>query len=426
MRVRSAAVVAAVVSLVVVDVLVPTPVMVSASGGEVVGSREFDPLGVLIASAGVDVPVGFQGDLTEGASGLVWMGARWFDPALGRFASRDSFAGRIGLPLSANRFAYGDGDPLGRWDPTGFSAEPVKLTLTNEPTTTWVESGPVSPRTGWSWSAALRGVWEGLSAPIVTVARVFAEPIVCVADKMTGESGHGCADTARAAADAVVHPVDTLDAMVSDCSMDVSRCVGSVLGGLVFSAGAGATVAKLSRSVSRLPDGSIGRLSPVGGSGQRSVLRPGHSSPMDTDDLGGIRGARLDQLDPRSVAPPDGGPQPLNSAHPNPTATNTADDFANWGGEFVDDAIRAPVTRPDFANMSTKIQRQMQTRGWTPELVDEAVLSGTNHPAVNKLGGANTPATRYVSPTTGQSVVIDNATGEIIQVGGPGFKYGVP
>ena len=83
----------------------------------------------------------------------------------------------------------------------------------------------------------------------------------------------------------------------------------------------------------------------------------------------------------------------------------------------------AAVARPDLANVSPKIQRQMQTRGWTPDLIDEAVTSGANYPAVNKLGGANTPATRYVSPTTGQSVVVDNATGEIIHVGGPGFKY---
>jgi hypothetical protein len=72
-------------------------------------------------------------------------------------------------------------------------------------------------------------------------------------------------------------------------------------------------------------------------------------------------------------------------------ATNTADDFANWDGEFADDAIRAPATRPDFANISAKIERQMQTRGWTPDLIDEAVTSGNKFPAVNKLGGANTP-----------------------------------
>ena len=42
--------------------------------------------------------------------------------------------------------------------------------------------------------------------------------------------------------------------------------------------------------------------------------------------------------------------------------------------------------------------------------------------AVNKANG--NPATRYVNPDTGQSVVIDDVTGQLIHVGGPGFKYG--
>ncbi len=104
-------------------------------------------------------------------------------------------------------------------------------------------------------------------------------------------------------------------------------------------------------------------------------------------------------------------------------AAKTGRNFDNYGGEFLDDAVRSPVVRPDVPGMSSKIQRQMGTRGWTPGLIDEAVLQGRAFPAVNKLGGANTPATRYVHPRTGQSVVIDNATGEIIQVGGPGFRY---
>jgi hypothetical protein len=29
-----------------------------------------------------------------------------------------------------------------------------------------------------------------------------------------------------------------------------------------------------------------------------------------------------------------------------------------------------------------------------------------------------------INPETGQSVVIDNSTGEVIHVGGPGFQYG--
>jgi gentisate 1,2-dioxygenase len=54
--------------------------------------------------------------------------------------------------------------------------------------------------------------------------------------------------------------------------------------------------------------------------------------------------------------------------------------------------------------------------------LQKAFDSGKQVNAVNKAtGGA---ATRYINPDTGQSVVIDDTTGEVIHVGGPGFKYG--
>lgn len=69
-----------------------------------------------------------------------------------------------------------------------------------------------------------------------------------------------------------------------------------------------------------------------------------------------------------------------------------------------------------------KITRQMVPRGWTQQQIDEAMLTGNQIPAINRANG--NPATRYVHPGTGQSVVRDNVTGEIIHVGGPGFRYG--
>lgn len=60
----------------------------------------------------------------------------------------------------------------------------------------------------------------------------------------------------------------------------------------------------------------------------------------------------------------------------------------------------------------------MNQRGWDATKIQEA-LSTQGIPAQGKFG----PATRYVHPTTGQSIVIDNKTGEIFHVGGPGFKY---
>jgi hypothetical protein len=71
---------------------------------------------------------------------------------------------------------------------------------------------------------------------------------------------------------------------------------------------------------------------------------------------------------------------------------------------------------------ATKWAGQMERRGWTPNQIDEALVSGQKFPAQNNLNSAN-GATRYVHPETGRSVVIDNKTGQVIHVGGDGFKY---
>ena len=69
-------------------------------------------------------------------------------------------------------------------------------------------------------------------------------------------------------------------------------------------------------------------------------------------------------------------------------------------------------------NLSQKLQDQMKQRGWTEQEIREA-LGAPGIPAQGKKG----PATRHVHPTTGKSVVVDNATGEIFHVGGEGYKY---
>jgi hypothetical protein len=70
---------------------------------------------------------------------------------------------------------------------------------------------------------------------------------------------------------------------------------------------------------------------------------------------------------------------------------------------------------------SAKRLRQMVQRGWTEAQIDEARSRGEQHPAVNLETGGR--ATRYVHPVTGRSVVIDDASGEVIHVGGDGFIY---
>jgi hypothetical protein len=71
---------------------------------------------------------------------------------------------------------------------------------------------------------------------------------------------------------------------------------------------------------------------------------------------------------------------------------------------------------------AAKWERQMDKRGWTKGHIDEVIKSGRSYPAKNSVNPAN-EAARFVHPETGQSVVIDNVTQQVIHVGGHGFRY---
>lgn len=69
--------------------------------------------------------------------------------------------------------------------------------------------------------------------------------------------------------------------------------------------------------------------------------------------------------------------------------------------------------------ISDKIRRQMGPRGWTEQLMNEAVQTGQRVATTTYATGA--PATRYIHPGTGQFIVVEDATRIVIQVGGKGF-----
>jgi hypothetical protein len=91
-----------------------------------------------------------------------------------------------------------------------------------------------------------------------------------------------------------------------------------------------------------------------------------------------------------------------------------------------------PVAKPGYTpppappiQYPPKIQNQMPIRGWTPQQVQEAIANRPSmFPAINYANG--NPASGFVHPTTGQTVIIDNVTGNVIHVGGPGFHYHKP
>jgi hypothetical protein len=52
------------------------------------------------------------------------VGARYYDPLVGRFLQADSWLGEITRPQSLNRYHYCEGDPVNHVDPTGHDKMP--------------------------------------------------------------------------------------------------------------------------------------------------------------------------------------------------------------------------------------------------------------------------------------------------------------
>ncbi|MFJ5543624.1 LamG-like jellyroll fold domain-containing protein [Micromonospora chalcea] len=92
----------------------------TATGTALAGSTAYDPLGKVLGTTGMVGNLGYQSEWTESLTGRVNMHARWYNTATGQFDTRDTVdVGAVPDSIDANRFQYGDGNPLTTVDPTG-------------------------------------------------------------------------------------------------------------------------------------------------------------------------------------------------------------------------------------------------------------------------------------------------------------------
>lgn len=89
-------------------------VATSDQGGNIVGARVYDAWGNVLAQTGAIPQYGYTGREPD-ATGLVYYRARYYDPRIGRFISRDP----AGMPDGVNRYAYVGNDPVNATDPSG-------------------------------------------------------------------------------------------------------------------------------------------------------------------------------------------------------------------------------------------------------------------------------------------------------------------
>ncbi len=91
--------------------------------GAVTYARAYDPYGVVTATSGASTtPYGYTGEYTT--NDLVYLRARHYDPAMGRFLTRDTWMGDYNRPLSLNRWMYVEENPINLTDPSGRCGEP--------------------------------------------------------------------------------------------------------------------------------------------------------------------------------------------------------------------------------------------------------------------------------------------------------------
>ncbi|GAB4528900.1 MAG: hypothetical protein OHK0046_48280 [Anaerolineae bacterium] len=78
--------------------------------------QTYDPMGVSQGSYGAGF--GLTGEQRDD-NALVYLRARYYNPTLGVFPSRDPFAGLMGRPMSLNGYSWVEGNPIMNTDPSG-------------------------------------------------------------------------------------------------------------------------------------------------------------------------------------------------------------------------------------------------------------------------------------------------------------------
>ncbi|WP_327007722.1 polymorphic toxin-type HINT domain-containing protein [Dactylosporangium sp. NBC_01737] len=181
----------------------------SATSFSLTGSAAYDPLGTVLAKTGLVGSLGYQSEYTEQVTGRVNMHARWYNTDTGQFDTRDT-AGNSPVPssINANRYQYGDGNPLTTTDPTGH----------------------------WGWSS-VKNAFKAVAAPVVnTVAAVYNAASTVYNYVASGQAwqdvknaANYVADKAKAATKVVVNStkkwVKQKVQTVKDTVNDVKKCM---------------------------------------------------------------------------------------------------------------------------------------------------------------------------------------------------------
>jgi len=132
-----------------------SPVAATDEQGKVLWRAHRMPFGTEVNKdpASSNNHIGFTGHVHDSSTGLTYMGARYYDPIVGRFMGMDSAGVDPEDPRTFNRFAYANNSPYKYVDPDGRDAV--------LPPNAWPQVSREAPQ---AWNAIKEGTKGGLTA----------------------------------------------------------------------------------------------------------------------------------------------------------------------------------------------------------------------------------------------------------------------
>jgi len=92
---------------------------ITDAAGSVVGEMRYSPFGEIEAMSGLPAMFGYTSEQHCGSNNLVYLRARYYNPALGRFLTQDSVIPDVTNGQALNAYAYVYNDPINLTDPSG-------------------------------------------------------------------------------------------------------------------------------------------------------------------------------------------------------------------------------------------------------------------------------------------------------------------
>ena len=93
--------------------------LITDESGQIIETLDFDAFGNEEAGNPQESRHRYTGESYDSATGLYHLRARDYDPKTGRFISMDEHPGSQSIPLTLNKYLYGNADPVNHMDPGG-------------------------------------------------------------------------------------------------------------------------------------------------------------------------------------------------------------------------------------------------------------------------------------------------------------------